>query len=167
VNDVDELIRALIDTNRQATSDELEQIITHVAQAPFSSRLLKINRWLRKELEARELQVPTQKLPSVEIHLLKRIHLEQQWSPGTTVDQFIADLHQAVQHPDAQVWTYRWLGEAFAGFLAPSHVRNVPNPEAFIFVAYSADYGAIRTGYQASGPNTVFTEAVENLIHHR
>jgi hypothetical protein len=73
VSDIDALILTLINTNRQATDEELQQLITHVAQAPFSSRPLKINRWLRKELKARGVQVPSQKLPSVEIHLLKRI----------------------------------------------------------------------------------------------
>lgn len=167
MNNVVQLILILISTNRQATDEELQQLITHVAQAPFSSRPLKINRWLRQELEARGLQVPSEKLPSVEIHLLKRIHLDRQWPPGTTVDQFIDDLHQAVQHPDVQVWTYRWLGEAFAGFLAPSHVQNVPNPEAFIFVAYSADYSVIKTGFQANSPDAIFTDAFESLTRHR
>lgn len=166
MNSIPVLIHTLIDSNRQATVEELRQIVAHVADAPFSSRPLKINRWLRQELEARDLDMPSEKLPSVEIHLLKRIHLDRQWPVDTTAEQFTADLHQAVQHPDVRIWTYRWLGEAFAGFLAPSHVKNVPNPEAFIFVAYSADYDVIKTGFQASGPDTVFTDAVEYLIRH-
>lgn len=167
MNHVDQLILTLISINRRATDGELQALLTHVAQAPFSRRPLKINHWLRQELEARGLRVPFEKLPSVEIHLLKRIYLDRQWPPGTPVDQFIADLHQAVQHPDVQVWTYRWLGEAFAGFLAPSHVQNVLNPEEFIFVAYSADHSQIKTGFQASSPDAIFTDAFENLTRHR
>jgi len=167
VNNVAQLILTLINTNRQATDEELQQIIDHTTQAPFSSRLLKINWWLRQELADRGFQVPSERLPSVEIHLLKRIHLDRQWPPGTTVVQFVADLHQAMRHPDMHVWTYRWLGEAFAGFLTPSHVQNVPNPEAYIFVAYSADHGVITTGFQASSPEAIFTEAFEHLRRHR
>ena len=167
MNNVAQLILTLINTNRQATDEELQQIITRAAQAPFSARPLKINRWLRQELAERGFRVPSERLPSVEIHLLKRIHLDRQWPPGTTVAQFIADLHRAIQHPDVQVWTYRWLGEAFAGFLAPSHVQNVPNSETCIFVAYSADHGVIKTGFQASGHAAIFTEAFENLTRHR
>ena len=167
MNSVDELILTLIRTARQATDEEVQQLVSHVAQAPFSSRLLKINRWLHKELKARGVQFASDKLPSVEIHLLKRIHLDRQWPPGTTVNQFVADLHQAVQHPGVQIWTYHWLSEAFAGFLAPSHVQNVPNPEAFIFVAYNADRSVIQTGFQASSPEAIFTNAVENVIRHR
>jgi hypothetical protein len=164
---VDQLILNLIDTNRHATDEELQCLMSHVAQAPFSSRPLRINKWLRQELEARGIQVTSERLPSVEIHLLKRIHLDRQWPPHSTVGQFIADLHQAVQHPDVHVWTYRWLSEAFAGFLAPSHVQNVPNPEALIFVAYSADHHVIKTGFQASSSDAIFTEAFEKLTRHR
>jgi hypothetical protein len=167
VNNVDQLIRSLIDSNRQATQGEQQQIVAYVAQASISSRLVKINQWLRQEMQARGVQIPCGRLPSAELHVLKRIHFDGQWPPGTTVAQFAADLHQAVQHPDIQLWTYRWLGESFAGFLAPSHVHNVPNPEAFIFVAYSADHGTIKTGFQASGPDSIFTDAFENLIRHR
>jgi hypothetical protein len=167
VTNVAQLILTLIRTNRQATTEELQQIITTAAQAPFSSRPLKITRWLRQALEARGLRVPSEKLPSVEIHLLKRMHLDRQWPLGTTRDQFIADLHHAVQHPNVQVWTYRWLGEAFVGFLAPSHIQNVSNSEAYIFVAYSADYGVIKTGFQASSLEAIFTETFENLTQHR
>ena len=135
MNDVNQLIRALIDAGRQATDDEQQRIIAHVAQASVSFRLVKINQWLRQDLIARGVQVPSDKLPSVQLHLLKWIHVDGQWPPETTVAQFTADLHQAVAHPDVQVWTYRWFGESFAGCLAPSHVQNVPNPEAFMFVA--------------------------------
>ena len=167
MNNVAQLILTLINTNRQATDEELQQIVSHAAQTPFSSRPLKMNRWLRQELADRGARVPSERLPSAEIHLLKRIHLDRQWPPGTTVAQFVADLHQAMQHPDMQVWTYRWLGEAFAGFLSPSHVQNVPNSEAGIFVAYSADHGVIKTGFQASSPEAICTEAFEHLRRHR
>jgi hypothetical protein len=167
VDSIVQLILTLIGSQRQATNEELQQIIAYVAQAQFSSRPLKINRRLRHELEVQGGQVPSEPLPSVEIHLLKRIHLDKQWPLGTSVDGFIADLHQAVQHPEVQVWTYRWLGEAFAGFLAPSHVQNVSNPEPLIFVAYSADYDTIKTGFQASSSNAIFSDAFENLTRHQ
>lgn len=164
---VPELVQALVNTNRQATDSELQQLINHVVRVPFSSRRLKINRWLRRELENRGVQIPSEKSPSVEIHLLKRIYLDQQWPPETTVDDFVTDLHQAIQHREVQVWTYRWFGETFLGFLAPSHVQNVPNAETFIFVAYSADYDVIKTGFQASSPTAIFTTEFENLTRHK
>ena len=167
MNTVNQLVRSLIDSRRQATDEEQQRIIAHVAQAPLSSRPMKITQWLRQELEAQGVHVASEKLPSVELHLLKRIYVDGQWPPGTTVAQFTADLHRAVQHPDVRIWTYRWLGEAFVGFLAPSHVQDAPNPETFLFITYSADYGTIKTGFQASRPETIFTGAVDELIRHR
>jgi hypothetical protein len=164
---VDQLIHSLVASNRPATAEEQQQIIAYVAQIPVSARPVTINRWLRQTLQARGCQVPSGKQPAVAVHLLKRIYFDGQWLAGTTVEQFTRDLHQAVQHPDVQLWTYRWLGEACAGLLAPSHVQHVPHPETFIFVAYSADHGTITTGFQASGPETIFTHAVAQLRRHR
>jgi len=39
--------------------------------------------------------------------------------------------------------------------------------QPFIFVAYNADQGTITTGFQASGPETIFTEAVAQVRRHR
>ena len=167
MSDTDQLVHSLINTGRQATADELRQIIEHVAQAPLASRLLKINRWLRRTLERKGISIPRERLSAGELHLLKRIRLDRQWPPDISVEQFVADLHQAVRHPDVQVWTYRWLGGSFAGFLAPSHVQDVSSPEEFIFVAYSADHGTIKTGFQASSPEAIFTDEFENLIRHK
>jgi len=165
--DIDQLIRSLILTTRPATETELQQIVAHVAQRPFSSRFMKINQRLREELSRHHVQLPTTQLTSVEVHLLKRIYVEQQWSPRTTVAQFEADLHLSVLHPDVQIWTYLRLGEHHVGFLSPSHVQNVPKPEAFIFVAYCADYSTIKTGFQASSMEAVLNDAFEHLVQHR
>ena len=165
--DTDNLIRRLILDQIQATEQEIAQIIAHVAQQPVSSFPRKINLWLREELDMLGIQAPSGKLPSVQIHLFKRIYYDGQWLPNTTITQFEADLHKAVQHPAIALWTYRWLGEHFAGFLAPSHVHNVPHPQQFIFVAYVADYGTIKTGFQTSGVDTIFTNEFESLVRHR
>lgn len=164
---VDQLIVHLILDKRRATEVEIQIIITHVGQSTFATYPVKLTRWLRQELANRGLQVSSIKRPSVEIHLLKRIYFDRQWSAGTTIEQFKADLHQAIQHPAVQIWTYRRLGEYYAGFLAPSHVLGAPELKPFIFVAYSADYGTITTGFQASGAHTVFTDDVEHLVQHQ
>ncbi len=164
---IDLLIQTLILDNRRATDIETQQIITYVAQRPFASYPTRLTRWLRQELMTHGINISQDKQPSVEIHLLKRIYFDGQWSIGTTAEQFEADLHQSVQHPAVQIWTYRRLGEHYVGFLAPSHVHDAPHLKPFIFVAYSADYGTITTGFQASGANTIFTDAFEQLVQHR
>lgn len=79
----------------------------------------------------------------------------------------MVDLRQAVQALNCQIYTYRRQGENFAAFLAPSHVtQHVLYPQKFIFVTYSADYGTIKTGFQASGPATIFTGDFAQLTRH-
>ncbi|MEM7537399.1 MAG: hypothetical protein AAF639_34835 [Chloroflexota bacterium] len=164
---IPELIHDLVQNNRVATDTEIKQLTDYVGRAPFSSRPLKMNRWLRTELSNRGVPVSSAKRPSVEIHLLKRIYLDEQWSSATTSTQFISDLHTAITHTDCRIWTYELFGEVFAGFIAPSHIHNVPKPEKFVFVAYSADYDKIKTGYQTSGPDAIFTDDFQRLVRHR
>ena len=166
MSDVDALILDLITTERQATPEEVADIVAHVAQAPFATYLARVPKRLRRLLAKRGIALPA-RLPSLEVHLLKRIHDEQQWPIGTTADQYVTDLRQAVSHPDVQVWTYRYFGQSFAGFLAPSHVQGAPRPEAYIFVAYSPLYGTITTGYQASDASQIFNEKYTELVQHQ
>lgn len=167
MHNVNQRILTLVSIQRQATNEALQQSITHVARAPLSLRPVKMTRWLRQELAARGVRSPSAKLPSVDIHLLQRMHLDWQWPAGTTVEQCLADLPQAVQHPEVQVWTSRWLGEACAGFLSPAPIQHVPTPEVSMCVAYSADHGVIRTGFQASSPEAVCAEGCAHLTRQR
>jgi hypothetical protein len=128
---VNDLMLDLMATGRQATSEELTAIIVHVAQAPFATYLSRVPTRLRQLLAQRGVAVPA-KLPSLQIHLLKRIHDEQQWPMGTTTEQYVADLHYAVSQPNVQVWTYRYFGQPFVGFLAPSPVRGAARMEPYI-----------------------------------
>jgi hypothetical protein len=167
---IHELVLTLTDTGRFATDQELVQLVIHVAQAPFSTRLIKVNPRFLQALAISGIQLPEPHLSSIELHLLKRVYIEQQWPVGTTTTQYLADLHQAVQHPTCAIYTYRWQGESFVGFLAPSqHGTNahVRNPQPFIFVAYSADYGTIKTGFQASSAASIFTPLFQQLTCHR
>ena len=164
---VDALILSLIAASRQASEDELQRIVTHLAQASFAPRLVRLTRWLRDQLATRGVALQGDKVSAVEAHLLKRIHLDRQWPPDATADDYLADLHRAMLHPAAQVWTYRYYGEPMIGFLSPSHMQNVPSPQPFIFVAYNPRYGAIVTGYQASGPDAIFIDGFEQVRKQR
>jgi len=165
--DIDVLIVELIESGRRATEDELSQIVAHVAQAPFASRLVRVSPRLRDEFALVLGKLVARRLPSIEFHLLKRIYLEQQWPIETTTRQYVTDLHLAVRHPAAQIWTYEYRTEPMVGFLALSQVQNAPKPEAFVFVAYNARYGAITTGFQASGPSAIFGKEHQRLMQHR
>ena len=162
---VDELILELIETSRQASMEELAVIIMHVVHAPFATYLSRVPIELRQLLAQRGIVVPA-RLSSLQRHLFKRIYDEEQWPTDTTADQYIADLHQAIVHPIVQIWTYRYLGQPFVGFLAPSHVQNATRPERYIFVAYSPVYKTLTTGYQASNAQSIFTIEYTDLVRH-
>lgn len=164
---IDALILSLVAADRQATDAELDRIVAHVARAPFSTRPVRTTRWLRERLAQAGITIEQTRLPSVEVHLLKRIHLERQWPVGTTADNYLAGLHRAVEHPAAQVWTYRYYAEPYVGVLAPSHLQDVPSPQPYIFVAYNPRYGTITTGYQASKPENIFTDEFEQVRRQR
>jgi len=164
--DVDALITELIESGRQATEDELSQIVAHVARAPLASHLIRPPGWLREELARLGVTMPA-RVPAGETHLLKRIYYDQQWPIGTAIDQFVADLRLAIRHRDASVWTYEYFGEPCVGLLAPSHIRVTPGAKPYIFVVYSARYETLTTGYQATGPETVFNDKHQRLTQHR
>ncbi len=163
---VDDLILNLIETGRQASTEEVAAIIAHVAQAPFATYLAKVPNQLRRLLTAKGVELPA-KLPSLAIHWLKRVGEEEQWPPGTTDAQYVADLQKAVLHPDVQICCYRYYQQPFVGFLSPSHVQGVKGARVFIFVAYSPLYGTITTGYQASGVDEIFTDDYTDVSQQR
>jgi len=163
---VDNLITELISSGRQASTEELAVIIADAAKAPFATYWSRVPIELRELLAERGIVVPT-RLPSLQRHLLKRIYGEEQWPVGTTAEQYIADLHQAVTHPVVQIWTYRYLAQPFAGFLAPSHVQGGVRPERYIFVAYNPTYKTLTTGYQASDVQSIFTAEYTDLVRHQ
>ncbi len=164
---VDALALSLITADRQATDDELAQIVAHVAAAPFSTRLVRVTRWLREQLVEKGIALETDRLPSVNVHLLKRVYIDGQWPTDATVGSYLSDLHQAVSHPDVRIWTYRYYAEPYVGFLSPSHVQTVLSPQPYIFVAYNPRYGAITTGYQAGEPESIFTDEFKQLRKQR
>jgi hypothetical protein len=163
---VDALILSLIAAGRQATDDELQRIVVHIACAPFTTRLVRTTRWLREQLAQQDIIVESQ-VPSVQVHLLKRVYIERQWPIGTTTADYLDDLHQAVKRHAVRIWTYRYYAEPYIAILAPSHRQDAPSPQPFIFVAYNPRYGVITTGYQASGPEAIFTTGFEQMRQQR
>lgn len=163
---IDDLILNLIETGRQASAEEVAAIVAHVAQAPFATYLSRVPANLRERLAQKGVILPT-RLSSLERHLVKRIYEEEQWPVGTTAEGYVGDLQKAVVHPLVQIWTYRYFGQPFVGFLAPSHVQGAIKPEPYIFVAYSPEHQTLTTGYQASGSHRIFTNEYTDVVRHQ
>ena len=161
------LITELVEQDRQATEEELARIVAHVAEAPFSSRPVRVPRRIRERLAQAACSPVASRLPSLELHLLERVHADKQWLVGTTAARYLDDLHRAVQHPAAQIWTYRHYGEPTIAFLSPSSETGGPRRLPWLFVAYRPRYGTIVTGYQVSGAETVLGKQCEKLRRQR
>jgi hypothetical protein len=150
------LIRQSITSSRPVTPEEVGHILVHIATAPFARETIGVParyRHLthqRRTLAARE--------SSLIVHLIRRVHVDEQWAAHTTPERYIADLHDAARHPAARLAVYYRTGQHSAAVLTPNALpesRCGAKPEAFIFVVYSADRGTITTGYQVSGIETI------------
>ena len=166
---IPDLIEDIVASARHALTEELGDIVQWAATLSFSDRLVRPDPLLIGRTYRGSAITTEMRLPSVEAHLLKRIHVEKQWPPETTTAQYVADLHKAIQHSEARIWTYRLFSLPFVGFLSPCHVKDAPKPEPFIYVACNAYDQRITTGYQASGIQAIpaLTKLAEQLIAQR
>ena len=149
----DRLIREIIQSRRQATLDEIEQIIERMATVPFDPRVRNVRTrehgtvYGGRTVGARE--------ESLFYHLSKRVVVEKQWADGTTADEYLADLRRGVRSADAHLLVYNDRAGPLAATVTPT-VTVVPserqglNPLPNVIVVYSADRGNIITGYQFS-----------------
>lgn len=150
---VDRLIRELIQSGREATLEEVEQILARLATAPFNPR----DRWVStKERGTRYRgQVLGARAASLTYHLTKRVVLEEQRADSTTADQYLADLRRAVRDPAGRLAIYERRGGHVAATIAPTE-RVVPparqgrRPQPWLLVIYLVDQGIILTAYQFS-----------------
>ena len=149
---VDQLIRGLIHTGRQATPEEIDRIIDRMATVPFNPGTYQVP--LRDRGLAYRGRTLGARVDALTYHLAKRVS-DRQWAENTTPAQYIQDLRRAVRAPDARLAVYLRRGGPIAATLTPTSTA-VPTagrtlaslPE--MLVIYSADRGIILSGYQAS-----------------
>ncbi|MGH2353123.1 MAG: hypothetical protein ACRDI2_14690 [Chloroflexota bacterium] len=155
---VDQLIRELIRTRREATPDETAQIIERIATAPFDARVVSAPTYLRGLMYG-ERTVQTHD-ESAFLHLVKCVLEERQWADGTTVADYVEDLRRAVRHPGARVALYAGRSGPIAATVSNTDMavperRRGEKTLSFLIVIYSVDRGVIITGYQFSDLSTV------------
>lgn len=149
----DRLIQELIVTRREATDNEIERIVERMATVSF---------------EATERSVPVDdrgasyqgqtlgaKSDPLTYHLIKRVAIDKQWADGTTAEQYVADLRQAVRDPAARLAVYQRRGGPIAASVTPT-ARVLPperqgrRPQPELLVIYAPERGIIISGYQFS-----------------
>lgn len=154
---VDCLIRELVATRRWPTPSEIGEIVSRVATAPFDpdqdvSVRIK-HRGLRYQGE-----ILGARASSLTYHLVKRVVDDQQWAFGTTAEEYLADLRQAVRSADARVILYERRGGCIAAVMTRTRLppaRVGEGAEAWMLVVFSADRGTILSGYQTSSDTPV------------
>ena len=156
-DEANRLIREWLDPKRAPTEAELKLVLDHVAKAPFSSRLVPVDRDIRgKDFQGLVLGASE---PSIVAHLAKRVLAEEQWARDVTADEYVAHLHNVAGDPDLQVAVYVGKDRRLClGLFAPNRIprsRLGPRAEPFIWALYLADYGTMASGYQVSGIESI------------
>jgi hypothetical protein len=146
------LIRDLIVTRRAASLIDVERIIARIASAPFDPRPDATIPTKDRGLSYQGVTLGD-KAAALTYHLIIRVVGDRQWADGTTADEYVRDLHDAVRSMDARLVIYRRRG----GHLAAIVTRNTINPSRlgtipcdWLLIVFSADRGTIITGYQLS-----------------
>lgn len=149
---MDELISYLISQKKRASAEEMAQITGYVATAPFAGDPLEVDEPLWGSFWHGDVIAPGYTLPAEELALLRAIRLEGHWSEGTSPKQYLADLHRAIRHPQAGVWTLAVAGEPCVVFGAGSGEGRAENEERWVTVVwYCGTTGWLHAGYRTVG----------------
>lgn len=158
---IQDLVNRLITQARQATPEELAGLVEWASAAPFAEDLLEVDAPLWGGFWQGDVIAPGYRLPAVELALLRAIRLDGTWPEGTSVAQFLADLHQAVADPQAGIWTLVAAGEPCVVFASVSEqaVKSGGQPMATV-VWYCATTERLHAGHHTVPNQLNFADAV-------
>ncbi len=153
----DRMVRRLIALRTQPRTEEMTAIAARLQEAPFASRQVRVDRglvgqtYLGREISARE--------DSLFAHLVTRVLKDQQFREGTTAEEYVGAIQAVLSAPSTEWYAYQFRGTPT--LLAAGNTDVLPSeilgPKALprFIVVFGADYGTIRSGYQASSLATV------------
>jgi hypothetical protein len=145
----DQLVRELLVTRRAVESNEVEMILHRIATAPFNTRPLAVDANLVGSSYLG--RVLPERADSLSAHVWRRVLMDEQWAMGTTADEYLDDLHQAVQAPGTRLAIYSLRQSPHAVVIGPNSVpphRRGQRTGALIVVPYSVNGGMLTSGYQ-------------------
>ena len=156
-------VSQLIIRSKKATPQQLAQLVDQARVAPFVDDLFEVDEPLWGGFWQGDVIAPGYRLPAVELALLRAMRLDATWLEGTSVAQFLADLHWATSQPQAGVWTLAVAGEPCVVFAAPFNVaRSMLNVKPLATVVwYCATTERLHAGYRATIDMLNFVGAVE------
>ncbi|MFN8454725.1 MAG: hypothetical protein U0401_08670 [Anaerolineae bacterium] len=149
----------------------LAQLIDQASVAPFATDLLEADQALWGGFWQGDVIAPGYTLPAVELALLRATRLDYAWPEGTSVAEFLADLHAAIRQPQAGVWTLQAAGEPCVVFAGPFNVQPAGRKQrstlerstfnVLTLVWYCETTGQLHAGYRAAVGSLNFPGAVE------
>jgi len=168
--EMDEFIKQLVSQKIRATAEALNQIVAHIAGAPFATDPLQVDEPLWGSFWHGDVIAPGYTLPAVELALLRAIRLDQTWPENTSVEQYLTDLRRTIQHPHAGIWTLTITGQPGIIFAATdqeqppnqkSKIKNQKSKIPLTVVWYCATTDRLHAGYRTTRGQLYFDETVE------
>ncbi|MDP9363005.1 MAG: hypothetical protein M3Q10_02025 [Chloroflexota bacterium] len=155
---VDRLVRELVRTRCPAGPGDAGRVIDRLANAPFDPRVIRTR--LRERGIAYQGRSLGMHEASLFVHLVRRVVVDEQWSTGTSGEQYTNDLRAAARAPGSRLAVYARRGGHLVAAVAPAQevveaTRRGPRFGPILLVVYSADRGIILTGYQVDEVESV------------
>ncbi len=150
---INRLILEAATTARQLIRDELQQILDYLAQVGFDpdalekagGRIAGLN-WQGHTIRAGD------RLPPAEVHYLRHVVAQEEWPQGTTFEEYLASISQAIRSPLAEIFTSHFRDREWQlGIIVPSgELRGIADHD-WILIEYRLSIGRLITAYQFSG----------------
>lgn len=121
-------------------------ILEHGATATFPPDLLEVDATLWGCFWQGDVISPGYMLPAVELALLRATELDETWPRETTVSQYLADLRQAITHPQAMVQVGLMAAEPCALIISPPVKPSLPSTLSW----YCNGTGYLHAGFRAN-----------------
>jgi hypothetical protein len=135
---------------RELTPDELRRVLEHVAGAGFTpapdtrvgGRLAGIA-WQGRTLRGSD------RLTSAETHYLRHVVAQQEWPPGTTLDEYLTSIHEVILDPASGALTSRFSGQFWQlALVRRSGALGGPEGYEWLMVEYRVELGHWTTAFQ-------------------
>lgn len=146
---VDRLILELAESRREATDEEIQRIREHVAGAGYQpGSMTKAGSRIAGLVWEGETIRSSHRLDNALVHYLRHVVAQDEWPPGTTVAEYVANLRSVVEDPNGGILLTHPFGAWLLTFVSESHDPEHFNGRQWIAVGYGVDYGYWMTGYR-------------------
>ena len=155
---VDQMIRSIVQTGRGTSATEVQHILNRIATAQFASRPVRTERSLQGIVYLGRTVDRT--ADSLFAHLVKRVVLEEQFTYGTTIAEYLDVIRLVPKALANHLAVYERWGQILAIAIAPT--RDVvpsyllgPEWEDQIIVVFNSSSGRLTTAYMFRDLTTV------------